>query len=340
MLEMALSRNETIELIAILEELNRRANAKDLSKWFLDIADHANRIFGRDEYPKHLAFFKAGAEFNERAFIAANRVGKAQPNDEPVLTPRGFVPMGSLKVGDKVIGSDGKATTVMSVHPQGIRPVVRLLASDGSWTRCDTEHLWSVRPVKHGKSSKYQVMTASELRGRLASGERWMLPERPAVDAEQAMELPVDPYLLGLLIGDGGLSTHSVMMTTADDEIADYCRLVAADYGCEFVRRGPMAYQFATKIRKSGRHLNILANLLDGLGLKGKLSRDKRIPTEYLAADIGNRIALLRGLMDTDGSCGKAGARAFYSVSEGLCGDVADLARSLGINAIPTPGSF
>ena len=42
-----------------------------------DIADHANRIFGRAEYPKHMAFFKAGAEFNERAFIAANRVGKS-----------------------------------------------------------------------------------------------------------------------------------------------------------------------------------------------------------------------------------------------------------------------
>lgn len=71
------TREELIEFLAITQELERRANARDLSKWFPDIADHANRVFGRTEYPKHMAFFKAGAEFNERAFIAANRVGKS-----------------------------------------------------------------------------------------------------------------------------------------------------------------------------------------------------------------------------------------------------------------------
>jgi len=74
---MELSRNETIELIAIQEEINRRALAKPIGKWFPEVSDLANKIYGRELYPKHMAFFEAGAKFNERGFIAANRIGKS-----------------------------------------------------------------------------------------------------------------------------------------------------------------------------------------------------------------------------------------------------------------------
>lgn len=68
--------------------------------------------------------------------------GKAQPLDEPVLTPFGFRPMGSLKVGSKVISADGSAATVIQVHPQGKIPVYEIVLEDGRLTRCSLEHLW------------------------------------------------------------------------------------------------------------------------------------------------------------------------------------------------------
>lgn len=74
---MTASRDQLIEYIAVLEELQRRAAAKDISKWFPDETDEKKASFGRLLYPKHMKFFEAGKEYNERAFIAANRVGKS-----------------------------------------------------------------------------------------------------------------------------------------------------------------------------------------------------------------------------------------------------------------------
>lgn len=302
-----------------------------------DITIDGQTIYARDRYLKHIEFFDAGANYRERCFLAANRVGKAQPNDEPVLTPRGFVPMGSLRIGDEVIGSDGKPVRVLGVYPQGRRRIVRLLLSDGSSVRCDVEHLWNVRRVAKGRVAPFLTYETRVLADMLAAGERLALPERPLVEFDQAVELPVDPYLLGLLIGDGGLSTGTVLLTTDDPEIIEYAAQLAGEYGCVLRKCGKQTYQFATVMKRGGRHMNVLADLLDGLGLRGKTSHHKRIPPEYLIASSENRLALLRGLMDTDGSCGENGARAYYSVSEALCRDVAALARSLGLNAAVSP---
>lgn len=316
------------ELLALLEEVQRRAARKPFTQWYPDEGE-----FARDNYPKQMLFFEAGAKHRERCLMGGNRSGKAQPNDEPVLTPIGYVNMGAIKVGDSVVGSFGQPVTVMGVYPQGQRSVVRITGSDGSWTRCDEEHLWAVRPVSDGRLSKYIVLTARELARRVAAGERWMLPERPVVDFAQEVELPVDPYLVGALLGDGGLSTDTVLLSTIDQETIDYCEAIAPTYGCRFIKRGDCTYSFSTVVKRGGHHFNFLRDLLKGLGMAGKLSRDKRVPPEYLLAGKDARIALLRGLMDTDGFCGSNGVRCFYSVSEALCRDVAALARSLGINA-------
>src|SRR3954468_24601287 len=70
--------------------------------------------------------------------------GRAQPVDTGVLTPDGFRPIGSLQVGDLVIGSDGIPTPVLGVYPQGRKPVFEVRSQDGASTRCCGEHLWQV----------------------------------------------------------------------------------------------------------------------------------------------------------------------------------------------------
>ena len=69
-------------------------------------------------------------------------VGKAQPLDAKILTPHGFVSMGSLKIGDKVIGADGKAHSVLAIYPQGKKEVFKVTFRDGSETECCDSHLW------------------------------------------------------------------------------------------------------------------------------------------------------------------------------------------------------
>src|SRR3954447_9032453 len=68
--------------------------------------------------------------------------GRAQPVDTPVLTPDGFRPIGSLEVGDLVVGSDGRPTPVVGVYPQGRKDVYRVATQDGAATLASGDHLW------------------------------------------------------------------------------------------------------------------------------------------------------------------------------------------------------
>lgn len=312
------------ELISTLQRLDKLAESSGIHKWFVP-----GTPFGIENCPKHKAFFDAGAIYPEREFLAGNRCGKAQPNSEPVLTPTGWVPMGNLEVGNYVIGSDGLPTEVVAVHPQGVRPIYKVTTTDGSSTLCDEEHLWQVRRIDKGASSTFVVMDTKSIQ---ESSSRWALPQRPLVETPE-LDLPIDPYLLGLIIGDGGTSQSTVMYTTEDQQLVDYCTDIAPNYGCVFTKRGNLTYQFVSKKNNfKGKNYNMLKDLLDGLGLRCA-SHTKRLPEEYLWGSAAQRIALLQGLMDTDGTCGKNGQATFYSVSKGLCEDVAHLVRSLGVNA-------
>ena len=99
--------------------------------------------------------------------------GKAQPKDEPVLTPTGFVKIGKLKLGDEVVAPDGRIVTVVQIHEQGIVPVYRIKLYDGRETRCTDNHLWQCT-IK-GQTA---VRETSELRARINEGI--MIPVCPS----------------------------------------------------------------------------------------------------------------------------------------------------------------
>src|SRR3712207_494863 len=94
--------------------------------------------------------------------------GRAQPVDQPVMTPDGWRPIGSLRVGDLVTGSDGLPTPVIGVYPQGRRPVYRVTAQDGASTLCCEEHLWFVRtPSDRRRGKPGRVEMTGEMMGKL-----------------------------------------------------------------------------------------------------------------------------------------------------------------------------
>lgn len=262
--------------------------------------------------------------------VASTGLGKAQPLDAKVLTPTGFVPMGSLRVGHLVCTPRGRVARVSGVYPQGIKPVYRVTLNDGANTECCREHLWAVRTksAKHlGRG--YLLKTTAELVGDLHDGNgnnKWFIPvTSPVVLA--ATSLPIDPYVVGVLIGDGGLK-HRVMLSSADEFIIEEVnrRLLLETSithvsGCDYILRGN---------RHPGRTGSLLRNLLTEVGLFGKGAKDKFIPYIYQHATIDDRIALLRGLMDTDGTVRLDGHAEFNTVSSRLAFDVRDLVRGLG----------
>ncbi|MDG9714080.1 helicase-related protein [Streptomyces sp. DH10] len=267
--------------------------------------------------------------------------GKAQPLDSLVLTPTGFRPMGDLRVGDEVVVPDGDIALVDGVFPQGERDVWRLVLSDGSSVECDDEHLWIVgtsRGWHRGQAPK--VMTTREIRldtFKANGSSKWYIPPAKPVDLGGDAGLPLDPYLIGLLLGDGSFR-HNLRLSTIDDEIRDaVAAAVAPECRLVPVKGSHCDYTIQLK-QRAGEVRNPVIQVLRELGLWGTTSHDKFVPQDFKNAPIKDRLAVLQGLLDTDGTVQADGVNiSLCSASRRLAEDVAWLVRSLGGRARVLP---
>ncbi|MFD4547584.1 helicase-related protein [Streptomyces sp. NPDC058466] len=272
--------------------------------------------------------------------------GKAQPLDSTVLTPAGFRRMGDLREGDEVVVPDGEIALIDGVFPQGERDVWRMVLSDGSSVECDDEHLWIVGTSggwHRGQTPK--TMTTREIRLDMfkANGSsKWYVPAATPVDLGQDAGLPLDPYLFGLLLGDGSFR-HDLRLSTIDDEIRDaVASAVAPDCRLVPVTGSRCDYTIQSKERSGGARNPVIQALRD-LDLWATTSHGKFIPEDFKNTSIKNRLALLQGLLDTDGTVHKDGLGiSLCSASLRLAEDVAWLVRSLGGRArvLPKKAAF
>ncbi|MEU2392233.1 helicase-related protein [Streptomyces sp. NPDC007369] len=273
--------------------------------------------------------------------------GKAQPLDSLVLTPTGFRPMGDMEVGHEVVVPSGEIALVDGVFPQGERDVWRVVLSDGSAVECDDEHLWIVgTSCGWHRGQEPEVMTTREIRSDLhkANGSsKWYLPVAVPVDLGNGDHPPLDPYLLGVLIGDGSFR-HNLRLSTTDDEIlAAVEAAVAPDCEVASVPGSRCDYTIRMSTPRGGTRRNPLIQAIRDLGLWGASSRHKFLPDVYKNASMKDRLAVLQGLMDTDGTLAADGLSiSFCSASPELAQDVAWLVRSLGGRArvLPRKAAF
>jgi phosphate starvation-inducible PhoH-like protein len=263
--------------------------------------------------------------------------GRAQPLTANVLTPDGWRQIGDLAVGDLVVGSNGLPTPVLGVYPQGRKQVYRVTTQDGASTLACGEHLWTVRTPddrSHGRPSR--VLQTQDMIGRLRRGHvhRYELPLVEPVEFVPH-EVPIAPYALGLLLGDGCLTTSTTpTFATADPELAE--ALDAALPGISLFRKGEVDY--VLRREGGGRGGVITANpvtaALRRLGLAGTRSSTKFVPETYLMNSAAVRLAVLQGLLDTDGGpvaqLGRTCRIQYTTCSERLRDDVVFLVRSLG----------
>jgi SNF2 family DNA or RNA helicase len=256
-------------------------------------------------------------------------LGKAQPLNARILTPAGWKEMGDIQIGDQVIGSSGEPCRVTGVFPQGEREVFRVTFSDGSTTECCDDHLWQVcSPVQKMRGTAPQVLPLKEIRGRLhdaAGNARFFIPMVKPVQFTDR-PLPLHPYLLGALLGDGGLA-HRVIFSTAEPEMLERVAALIPE-GARLAGTKGVDYRIVGP-RPGAR--NPVMDVLRDLELFGCRSETKHIPEIYKFASVPSRIALLQGLLDTDGHVRPSDKNVEYlTVSPRLAEDVRFLVQSLG----------
>jgi phosphate starvation-inducible PhoH-like protein len=264
--------------------------------------------------------------------------GRSQPYDRQVLTTDGFRPIGSLQVGDLVIGSDGLPTPVLGVYPQGHREVFRVRTQDGASTLCCGEHLWAVATRDDRRRGKpLRVLETREMLGQLRAGHyhRFELPLISRPVELKSQRVPINPYALGLLLGDGCLTTSTTpSFATADPELA--VALEAALDGIELRRKSEVDYVLRHTARHRGGVIvtNPVTATLRDLGLAGTRSNTKFVPECYLDNSSEVRLAVLQGLLDSDGGPvtqrGRTCRIQYGTSSPRLRDDVVFLVRSLG----------
>ena len=276
------------------------------------------------EFDENSAGFKMIKRFFA-VFTYPRDHGKAQALTSKVLTPQGWTTIGRLKVGDYVMGGDGKPTRIYHLHPISEMLMFEVETYDGRKTLCNLEHLWEViTPSNRGNKryvkaledliENYKHERIDKRSGKSFTEYRHYIPPTPVIEWTEE-RLILDPYLLGAWLGDGTSASGSI--TSADPEILSY-------FPCE-VRKIKAAYRYSLLgIRKYLVQLNMLKN--------------KHIPNQYLIGSTEQRLELLRGLMDTNGSCHQDGQIAyFYNTNRNLIDGVIHLVRSLGGNAMCYP---
>ena len=278
---------------------------------------------------------------NGLSISAPPRTGKALSMDSNILTPNGWVKNRDIKPGDYAIGSDGKPVEILEVFPQGITDMYEITFDDRTKVKCSGDHLWTVQTRDDRKNNKKRTVKTSDMINNylVENGKRknyCIDYVKPVEFKNHLTEDDLHPYILGALIGDGYICHKNgdrIVFTTKDLQILKrFEKLLPKTDKIKYEKQYDYVITKKENIRNSKGYpiKSKTSSKLNEYNLYGKHSIDKFIPKKYLYSSIENRIELLRGLMDTDGSTDGSATVEFSTISKQLAEDMTELARSLG----------
>lgn len=293
------------------------------------------RIYLRQLHNKELSKPIYNNEPKNLFWLSSRGGGKCLKNSELLYYEDRVGTIGNVKVGDRIYGADGKLTTVTDVFPQPKKDLYKLTLRDEREIICCEDHIWKVFNKSNGKYTnlKLKEFKDSYFNIRIDSKHKekfneikhikefkYAIPNSIGVEYPYK-ELPIDPYTLGLLLGDGCLTNTypSIKFSTGDIEIINFLK-----------------EKYNVYVHNKQNHYDVsfskqtLQKELSSLNLLGTYSYNKFIPELYLYSSKEQRFELLRGLMDTDGFADSRHIE-YYTVSPKLADNVVFLLRSLGI---------
>lgn len=288
--------------------------------------------------------FTRNAKFTQQIIDADTGDGKCQPDDTLIPTPKGYKRLDQLKVGDKVFNIEGKPVEVLAIFPQkGKKDTYEVTLKDGRTTRCNDEHLWYVSD----KYGKMRVLPLSEImkdyktvkidkKGVSHESHKYYVPLPKPVQYKEK-ELPVHPYVLGALIGNGVLTEGALTISSGNlyvpAEVAELIGFPASFRRCDNYSYHFVKYHTTDKTSKDRQWYVQTKDFFKDLPeMIDQRSHTKHIPDIYKYNTVENRWLLLQGLMDTDGHISKDKYQLRYTtVSKRLKDDIVEIVRSLGL---------
>ncbi len=305
-------------------------------------------IYAIKKWNPEASFGKGGwvRKYQDVLIVIARKNGKALAIDTPIPTPQGWRTMAELHVGDTVFAVDGTPSRIVRVSDiQYGHKCYEVTFEDGEKITADAEHIWTVQTKASRRCAKYRwenQLTRKPVAQIRPNGDmdatteqmmhdykhvrqdgkgteyKYRVPtQSPVLYAEK--ELPIAPYVLGLWLGDG--ESGGARINVSDKDLAAEIEAVKA------VGEQPLEpHRMRTVTRFS---ISRLKSRLKRLGVLN----NKHIPQVYLQSSVSQRRELLKGMMDTDGFCSKAGQCEFVQKSERVTNGFVELLASLGIKS-------
>jgi hypothetical protein len=255
--------------------------------------------------------------------LMPRQVGKALSLDTPIPTPSGWTTIGEIKVGDKIFGPNGETVSVtFKTETMYNHKCYKVYFDNGEEIVADADHLWEVNSSywRTGKKvintdeiyNRYQNKTKNK-RGKGVNGS-FYIELAKSINLNYNEDLPIDPYLLGVWLGDG-YSSDGRIISHKDDY-----NFYKTKIDVEYEREENNCIRFKVRnLKEKLKSINLLKN--------------KHIPQIYLRSSVEQRMELLRGLMDTDGSITKTQSFEFYQKDYNFILQFVELISSLGIKS-------
>ena len=259
--------------------------------------------------------------------------GKAQDINDIVYTPKGYTKIRDLKIGDSIFNEVGEIHTVLGFPYEGTPECYRVSFNDNTFLDVASEHLWTVEDIQYKRRKDGSIITKSTIEllemgllyGSKGDRRKFRIPLVKPIDFNE-QKINIDPYLLGLLLGDGGLTQKCINITNCEEDIVESIKRITGNDMCSIT----WVEEKHSNIIRFRKALG-LEDSLNEYGLFGKTSHTKFIPNEYKYNTSNIRLKVLQGLIDTDGSIENDGHKiVYYSMSKQLADDVCWIVRSLG----------
>lgn len=296
-------------------------------------------IWGQTQIDRTYHTWLAGRSGSGKGLYSTTKVLKF---DEESNIKSNYITIKEIQIGDQIYTRDGKLTRVIGKYPQGSKQIWEVELANGQIIECDSSHLWVVTRTTHGGTKKEYVKSTQELyddgiRVNNRLDYRNAIPLCSAIQFEEA-NLPIDPYILGCLLGDGCITSNkqAPQMSSADIELIELLESkLKANFGADYeiVKHCADSSHYGYSL-VNGSHCSATNQLLielNKLGLTGHYSYDKFIPEIYKNSSVNQRLETIRGLMDTDGTTHK-GRVSYCTMSPYLRDDFIYIIRSLGFD--------